>query len=580
MLVGIVTKNSILLVEYAIMARRNGVGRLEALIDACHKRSRPVLMTTLAMIGGMLPVVVGLGGGDPSFRRPMAIVVIGGLIASTFLSLVVIPVIFTLVDDFEQWAKCRLRGDKTKAPTAPVNALLTPADQSVYYFEKAPVPKAVAYMALPLILSMAVGVLYGIVDNIFIGMLGSADKIASAVLALPVFALFMGLANIFGIGCGSYISRLIGEKKFAEARRVSAFSFWATVATGVVASALCLIFEDPLLSGLGTSEATRTDTKNFVLVLAGGGVFIMTAFCLGQIVRAEGASKEAMIGMLLGILGNLALDPLFIFIFHWGVAGAACATVAGNVMAVLYYLWYFQKKSPHLSIRWVDLRLSGSILKESLSIGLPVFLTGLLLMASAVCANNLAAGHGAVVVAILGIAIQINNIPQFLISGLCEGVQPLLGYNYASGDRVRMRQVVRYSGVISVALGLVISVSLYLASRNVLALFLHEPAAIEAGIGWFRIAMLAQATYGGIYLFTSVFQAVGKAVPAFLLSVSQGALFIPVIIIGNRWFGVNGVAAALPISEAGTALLGLVLYLITKRQIYEGKPAIASVVPA
>jgi multidrug efflux pump len=136
-----------------------------------------------------------------------------------------------------------------------------------------------------------------------------------------------------------------------------------------------------------------------------------------------------------------------------------------------------------------------------------------------------------------------------------------------------MRQVVQFAGSASVAIGVVVSIALLAGSRGILGLFLHDPAAITRGIAWFRIAMLAQATYGGIYLPSSLFQAVGKATPALLLSVGQGVLLTPAVIIANGWFCVSGVATALPISEAATAALGLVLYLGMTRRIYGSAPS-------
>jgi multidrug efflux pump len=292
----------------------------------------------------------------------------------------------------------------------------------IYHFEESPIPHAVLFMSGPLILSMFVGVVYGIADSAFVGLLGSPDKIASVVLALPVLAFFMGLANIFGIGCGSYISRLLGEKDLPGVRAVSAFAFWATLATGIVATLGFFCFLEPLLHVLGTTPATINDTRSFVRVLAGGGAVVMLSFALSSVVRAEGASKEAMVGMLLGTLVTLVFDPIFIFGLELGVTGAAWATLIGNALSVVYYMWYLLCKSPHLSIRPSDFQATQTIIKESLAIGTPVFLTGLLLMVSALIMNNYSARYGGTMIAVMGIAIQVNNVPQFLIAGLCEGV--------------------------------------------------------------------------------------------------------------------------------------------------------------
>ncbi len=442
-------------------------------------------------------------------------------------------------------------------------------ETNIYYLEKAPVPKAVANMALPMILAMFVGVIQNIADTFFVGRLNNTDMITAVMLSLPVFTIFMAASNIFGIGCGTYISRLLGEKDYATAKKASSFSFYGSIILGFMLTIICYIFMNPILHLLGTSVHTIEPTKSFINILAGGGIFIMLSFSMGQIVRSEGASKQSMVGMMIATIGTIILDPIMIFTFHLGVSGSAASTVIANGLAAIYYCYYFIKKSEKLSISFKYFSPNIELIKNSFSIGIPVFITFILLLTSSLLLNIFSAKYGDAAVAILGIAVQINMIPEFLVSGLCEGVQPLIGYNYSANNNNRMNEIIRFTGICSMIISIFVSVFLYFSTNYILKIFITNSNIISLGAPLFRICMLAQVVYGIIFLFTNVFQATGKSLPSLIMSLSQGVLFIPAIIIGNSTFGLTGIAYALPISEFGTALFALLLYLWVKKDFYK-----------
>lgn len=444
-------------------------------------------------------------------------------------------------------------------------------ESNTYYLEEAPIPKAVANMSIPMILAMFVGVIQNITDTFFIGRLNDSNMVAAVMLAMPVFTIFMATSNIFGVGCGTYISRLLGEKDYENAKHTSSFSFYACILVGIILTIFCFVFMEPIMDILGTSIHTIDATRSFIKVIAGGGPLIMLSFSLGQIIRAEGSAKHSMVGMMIGTIGNIILDPIMIFGLHLGVVGAAYGTVIANSLAVIYYGWYFIKKSDRLSISLKYFTLKISIIKNSLSIGMPVFITFLLLLASSIMMNNFAASHGDAAVAVLGIAIQINMIPEFVVSGLCEGVQPLIGYNYASNNRERMNKVIKFTGICAILISIIIATTLYFSSDLIIGMFISDTKIIKIGTPLFHISMLAQVVYGIIFLFTNVFQSTGKAVPALLMSISQGIIFIPSLFIGNLLFGLKGIAYALPISEFGTAALAIILYLTIKSDLHNSR---------
>lgn len=441
-------------------------------------------------------------------------------------------------------------------------------DSFTQFLEEAPIPQAVTQLALPLILAMSVEVLYGITDNIFIGLLNDPAKLAAVVLAMPVMALLVALANILGVGGGNLLNQYAKEDLSSQAQAISAFSFWGGLIVSVILTGFGLLYLNPILNLLGVTASTYADTRAFVQILLGGAGAVILNLVLSQLVRSAGASHQAMVGTLLGTGLNIVLDPLLILGLHWGLAGAAWANVIGNGVSVLYYLLYSLRQNHNLSVHPKHLPLAFSAISGLLANGLPAFSMGLLLVVSALVVNNVAALHGVVAVAVIGIAIQVNLIPQIVVSGISQGTQPLIRHNLQIGRQYRVAQVLRYAGWLSLLTGLSISGLLYMAGPEVLGFFIHDRAIIQQGTPWFRLIVAGQALYGATYLSTSVFQATRRAGLVFLMSLAHTLLIVPIILLGNFWFGLWGVLGAFPLSEFGTASLGIGFYLMLYRWLY------------
>ena len=203
-------------------------------------------------------------------------------------------------------------------------------------FEKASVPKAVALMAIPTIVTMLVVVIYNMADTFFIGQTGDALQVAAVSLATPVFMVFMALGNLFGIGGSSAISRALGEKNEQRARQISAFCCYGSLGVGILMTLIFILFMDGILKMIGASPATIDYARQYLTFVAIGAPFVMFGTAYGNIVRGEGAAKESMIGNLIGTITNIILDPIMILWLGWGVSGAAVATVLGNVAACTF----------------------------------------------------------------------------------------------------------------------------------------------------------------------------------------------------------------------------------------------------
>lgn len=229
-------------------------------------------------------------------------------------------------------------------------------EKTMAVFEKAPVPAAALKNAVPAMAAMLMVLVYNLADTFFIGQTHDDFQVAAVSLATPVFLIFMAVGTIFGIGGTSVISRALGEGRPDYAKKVCSFCIWSCVAVGLVMSAMFLIFMDQILLLVGASADTWELAETYLTIVSLSGPFVLIANCYSNVIRAEGRSGTAMMGQLLGNLLNVILDPIMILAFGWEIAGAAVATVIGNVVGACYYLLYFLRGGSTLSIHPRDFR--------------------------------------------------------------------------------------------------------------------------------------------------------------------------------------------------------------------------------
>ena len=235
---------------------------------------------------------------------------------------------------------------------------------------KMKISKAVAKMAIPSVISSLVTVVYNMADTFFVGQTGDSLQVAAVSLTNPIFILMMAFANMLGMGGSAVLSVALGEKNELRAKKTSSFVTYASLIIGIVFAAVLIIFMNPILTLFGANEQTCEFARGYTFHISYGAPFIIWSAAASFIVRAEGASREAMIGSMIGTIANIVLDPIFISVLGQGTAGAAIATTIGNVLASAYYLWYFLKKSRVLSIHWKHFTVKEGILKRTCSSGL------------------------------------------------------------------------------------------------------------------------------------------------------------------------------------------------------------------
>lgn len=404
------------------------------------------------------------------------------------------------------------------------------------------VSKAVAKMAIPSVISSLVTVVYNMADTFFVGQTGDPLQVAAVSLTNPIFILLMAFANMFGMGGSAVLSMAMGEKNQRRVRNVSSFVTYASLVVGIAFAAVLLIWMGPILALFGADQETLEFARGYTVYIAWGAPFIIWSAAASFIVRAEGASREAMIGSMIGTVANIVLDPVFITGLGQGTAGAAIATTLGNLLASGYYLWYFLKKSRSLSVRWKDCTCREGILYRTCTAGLPTAIFSALMSVSTIVLNQILVVYGNAPVAAIGIVFKANMFITFLQMGLANGVQPLLGYNFGAGNRERFRAVERYTKKCCLIVGVLATVLYFVFREPIIRLFIDDSEVISYGVEMLVAYMISGPFIGILFVNMNGMQSVGSAFPATVLSVlRQGVLLIPLLYLLQALFGLQGV---------------------------------------
>lgn len=449
-------------------------------------------------------------------------------------------------------------------------------------FENVPVPKALMAMAVPTIISQLINLVYNMVDTIYIGMTGDAYKTAAVTVAFTVFMMTVSFANLFGIGGGSLMARLIGVGRQEDARRVCAFSVYGAIGIGLAYSLLIGLLLDPILRLLGASDATIGFARQYVwLVVIIGDVPVILSMVCAHLLRNVGYSKQASIGLSAGGILNIILDPIFMFVVlpkGMEVFGAALATLLSNVAACIYFLLVLKKLSgtAPLSMKLRDAADIGKKERDSLfAVGIPsAFLTGLFDVAN-IFLNALMAGHGDLQLAAIGIVMKAERLPNAINIGLCQGMLPLVAYNYSAGNWGRMDNVLHTARRWGLLIAAVSCVLFELFAAGIVHVFLSTSvgnvADSVATIGFAAVflRLRAPASIPQFLNYSTSFslQAVGDGRDTLLHAVVRELVFyIPFMFLLNAAFGANGLAVGLLAGESCGAVFALFLLARWKKQ--------------
>ncbi|OKP82893.1 MATE family efflux transporter [Paenibacillus helianthi] len=438
--------------------------------------------------------------------------------------------------------------------------------ENLYYFEKAPVAKAVAHFAVPMMLGTSMNVIYSLLNAYFLGTLHNTAMLTALALTLPLFAIIMALGNLIGMGSGTYISRMLGEKKYDDVKHVSSFAFYSSLVLGLIAMAVGLPLINLIVHGLGATPDSFGFTKDYVTIMLIGSPFVVLFFTLENIVRSEGAAITSMTGMILSVVVNIILDALVIFVFHWDVIGVASATVVSNIVASVYFALYMRNKSQFLTISVKWFKATKDILGNVFKIGVPVFIMSIFLGAMSLIFNHFLVEYGDAAIAAYGISSRLLQFPEFILMGLCEGVVPLIAFSFTA-DKLRMKNTIGFTIKAIVGLAAVFGIIVYFVADHLIGLFTNDPHLIEMGSYILHVTFLSLFITGMTTLFTGVFQATAQGTAAFIMSIIQGVTLIPVLYIANEMNGFHGVVWSLVIADAAAFLVGAFMLYVLRNKL-------------
>ena len=440
-------------------------------------------------------------------------------------------------------------------------------------FEETPIPKAVATLAVPTILSSLVMVLYNLADTYFVGMLNDPVQNAAVTLAAPVMLAFNAVNNLFGVGSSSMMSRALGRRDYDTVAKSSTFGFWCAIFSGLLFSLLCTLFKSPLLGLLGADATTRaaTDSYMFWTVTCGAAPAILNVV-MAYMVRSEGAAMHASIGTMSGCFLNIILDP--IFIMPWGLgmgaAGAGLATFLSNCFACLYFmvLLFVKRGRTYVCINPRKLSFDSSIVGGVCLVGIPAAIQNLLNVTGMTILNNFTSAYGANAVAAMGIAQKINQVPFYVANGLSQGIMPLISYNYASDNIKRMKNTLTFAARISVTCLVLVSIGYSIFADNLITLFMDNPEIVEMGSRFLHGFCLALPFLCVDFLAVGVFQASGLGRNALVFAILRKiVLEIPALFILNFLFPLYGLAYAQFSAELVLAVAAVIILVKLFRKL-------------
>ena len=424
-------------------------------------------------------------------------------------------------------------------------------DRRISVMEREEPVKAVLVMGLPVAMGMLFMVAYNLVDTYFIGLLQDPFQLAGANLSYPVLMVMIALSGIVGNGGASYIARCMGAGKTEEAERTLMQGFELILVMGLGLALAGIFFAGPIARLLGARDDTFDATVAYSRVILLGSFFTMGNYAFGQLLRSEGSTVYSTIGMILGTVANIILDPIFIFTLGMEIKGAAIATVLGNALSVLYFLWIYQSGRSLLKL---NLRFTGfslRIFKEIMLVGVPHTLEQFLSTAAILVLNNLAAAYGGLTVAAMGISSKIMSFGNYMYQGITAGCQPLMGYNYGACNYGRLRRLIR-AGILVVTVVELLVMGFYaLAAPGLIGLFTRDPVVLEKGVRTLRAALLILPFVGTTAMVRNMYNAIGMPMYAFSITlVRQLILYIPFLLLFNRLWGYAGLIHAQPAEEA------------------------------
>jgi len=442
-------------------------------------------------------------------------------------------------------------------------------------FEKMKPSKALAIMAIPTVLSQMVILLYNLADTWFIGQANNPYMIGASSIALTIFLASTALSNVFGVGGGSLMTRLIGEKKNDDARKVASYTIVMAFISSLVFSMFILIIMNPLLEMLGANENTFKYAKQYIITttIIGALPNVMT-MCMAQLLRNSGYSKESGIGIILGSLLNIILDPFFMFILlpkGNEVLGAGLATLISSICSFLYFIVYFHKlrNKTVLSIPHKKEKIENKYKKSLYSVGIPAAIAILLFDIITIVTNRIAVSYGDISLAAMGIVLKVERIPINIGLGVCLGMVPLVAYNHGAQNSKRVKDFFTLTLMANIIFSTISAIIFFTLSKSIVSLFIKNNATILQGIIFLQGRCFALPFMMIGYVITNYMNAIGKGKTSFLLALIRHLiLIIPIMIVMNLIWKINGFIWSEIVADMLNAIVAFIIFKYVNKNIF------------
>ena len=436
----------------------------------------------------------------------------------------------------------------------------------------APISKALLAMGIPTMLGMMVNAIYNLVDAYFVGGLGTSQMGAISVV-YPLGQVVVGLGLLFGNGSASYLSRLLGNREQEQANRVASTALYSSVAVGAVMIIFSLIFLRPILRLLGATDSIMPYAMTYAGIYVVSCIFNVFNVTMNNIVTSEGAAKTTMFALMAGAVLNIGLDPVFIYTFDMGVAGAAIATAISQIVSTLIYLTFIFRKKSIYSFKMKNCTFTKEIMSEIFKIGIPTLVFQILTSLSISLVNTQAGPYGDSVIAGMGAVTRIVSMGSLIVFGFIKGFQPIAGYSYGAKKFDRLHKAIRTSILWSTVFCVIYGLLLTIFSSRIIAQFTDgDLEMIRVGTQSLRINGLSFLLFGFYTVYSSLFLALGKGLEGFVLGACrQGICFVPVILILPAFWGINGILYVQPIADVLSAIITIFMALHLHKELVLAK---------
>lgn len=438
-------------------------------------------------------------------------------------------------------------------------------NKKTYLFEKMKVPSAVFTLAVPTIISQLITLIYNWTDTFFVGQLQDTYQMAAVTICHPAFMVSTAIANLFGVGGASAISRALGNKNETRIKKISTFCLLYAIITSIVYSLIILSFKTPLLYFLGADATTINYCEEYLLwVVIIGSLPTVVSSTFSHLVRSTGKARQASIGIAIGGIINIILDPIFIFALNLQVAGAAIATCISNIIGCIYFIIYLlaTKKNSILNFNFKNIFLKEKVAFDVISTGISSALLSSMAILSNASINKLMSDYSPAAISGVSIAKKVDLCVIAFAQGMSQGILPLVEYNFASKNIKRMNNIIRFSIIVIISFATCCTITFSIFPTTLVSIFIKDPETTLYASQFLRILCLSMPLTSLIFMFNTIFQATKETKRALAtILLRKGTIDVPLMMVLNYFIPLYGVIISQPLVDCIGSTVAIILYI-------------------